>query len=165
MNVLAGLTSLDYALVGVLALSALVGLLRGLFREVMSLAVWIAALWVAGRHAGWLAPHLADWVPNAALRLWAARLAVFIGVLVAGGILTWLLAMAVHGSRLSAPDRMAGMVFGLARGVLLVAITSLLLGLSGFSDEPWWRQSKLIPYAAPVADALREAAEHGLGRP
>ena len=130
----------------------------------MSLAVWIGALWVASRYAAWLSPYLSDVIPNGQVRLWAARLVVFMGVLIAGGLITWLVAMAVHSTRLGAPDRVVGMVFGAARGVLLVAMTIIVLNLSGFSDEPWWRQSKLIPYVAPVTEALREAAEQGLGR-
>ncbi len=159
-----GLAVLDYLLIGLLLVSALVGLMRGIFREAMSLLVWVAALWLASRFAWWLAPYLAQWVPNGHLRLWVARLALFMGTLIGGGLVTWLLAMALHGSRLSGPDRVVGMLFGLARGVLLIAVTILLLRVAGFSNEPWWQQSKLIPYAAPVADALRDAAEQGLGR-
>jgi membrane protein required for colicin V production len=108
---------------------------------------------------------MARWIESPALDLWAARLAVLVGVLLLGGILTWLISMAIHGSRLGAPDRAAGMAFGVARGVLLVGVVLVVLRVAGFSGEPWWRESKLVPYAAPVADALREAAEHELGKP
>ena len=157
------LAALDYALIAMLLLSGLIGLMRGIFREAMSLAVWIAALWVASRYAWWLSPYLAQFVPNSHLRLWAARLVLFMGGLILGGLVTWLVAMALRSTRLDGTDRAAGMVFGLARGVLLVAITIVLLRLAGVTDEPWWRQSKLVPYATPVADALRDAAEQGLG--
>jgi membrane protein required for colicin V production len=56
------------------------------------------------------------------------------------------------------------MLFGLARGVLLAAVAVITLQVAGVTDEPWWQQSKLIPYAAPVADALRKAAKQGLGQ-
>jgi membrane protein required for colicin V production len=159
-----GLGTLDYVLIGIVAVSALVGLLRGLFREAMSLLAWAAALWVAASYGEWLAPRLAGAIGNAQLALWAARLALLVGVLIAGGIVTWVLAMALHATRLGATDRVVGLVFGLARGVLLVGLLVLALRVAGFTDEPWWRQSKLLPYAAPVAETLREAAEQGLGR-
>lgn len=158
-----GLGTLDWILIGIVAVSALVGLLRGLFREAMSLVVWATALWVAAHYGDRLEPVLAGTIASAPLRLWAARLALLLGVLVAGGLATWLLAMVLHATRLGATDRVVGMVFGIARGVLLAGLTVLALRLGGFTDEPWWRQSKLLPYAAPVADTLRDAAEQGLG--
>ena len=38
----------------------------------------------------------------------------------------------------------------------------IVLQIAGFEDDPWWAGSKLIPYAAPVAERLREAAEDGI---
>jgi membrane protein required for colicin V production len=116
------------------------------------------------RYAAATAPHLAQFVAYAPLRIWAARLLLLIGVLIAGGIATWLVAQAIHSSRLGGVDRALGVLFGFARGVLLVALAVITLELAGFSDSPWWRESKLIPYATPVADALRGAAKRGLGR-
>lgn len=158
------LGTLDFVLIGVVAVSALVGLLRGLFREAMSLVVWAAALWAAAHYGEWLAPRLEGVIANAQLRLWGARLGLLVAVLVGGGLLTWLVAMALHATQLGATDRVVGLVFGLARGVLLAGLVVLGLRLAGFADEPWWRQSKLLPYAAPVAETLREAAEQGFGR-
>jgi membrane protein required for colicin V production len=145
-------------------LSAVIGLFRGFFREAMSLVVWIAAVWVASRYAEAVAPQLAL-IANAHLRIWGARLLLLIGVLIAGGITAWLIAQAIHSSRLGGADRSLGVVFGLARGVVLAALAVITLELAGFSDESWWRQSKLIPYAAAVADALRDAAKQRLGQP
>jgi membrane protein required for colicin V production len=96
--------------------------------------------------------------------LWAARGLLLVGVLIAGGIATALVAMTLRAAGLGPTDRAIGMVFGLARGVLLVALAVIVLRLAGFADEPWWRQSKLIPYAAPVAEALREVVAQGFGR-
>jgi membrane protein required for colicin V production len=158
------LAAFDFILIGVVALSALVGSLRGFFREAMSLVVWICAVWVAVRFSSLLAPQLSEFIGNPQLRLWAARVLLVIGTLIAGGILTWLLTMALHGAGLGGTDRVIGMVFGLARGVLLAGLAIVVLRLAGFSDEPWWQRSKLIPYATPVTDALREAAEQGLGK-
>ena len=159
------MTTLDYALILIVAGSAAVGLFRGLFREAMSLAAWVVAVWAAGRYSDWLVPYMARWIESPVLDLWAARLVVLIGVLLLGGILTWLVSMALHAGRLGGPDRAAGMAFGVARGVLLAGVVQVVLRVAGLDHEPWWQGSKLVPYATPVADALREAAEHGLDRP
>ncbi|MCC7257455.1 MAG: CvpA family protein [Gammaproteobacteria bacterium] len=159
-----GLNTLDLAFIGILLASALIGLVRGLVREAISLLVWVAALWVAGRHSAAVAPLLAEWLANPQARLWAARGAVFLGVLIGGGLLGWLVTRALRSAGLGLPDRLLGVAFGVARGVLLVAVTVIVLRIAAVTGEPWWQESKLIPYAAPVADALREAAEQGLGR-
>jgi membrane protein required for colicin V production len=158
------LTGLDYVLLGLLAVSVLIGALRGVVREAMSLVVWIAAAWAASRYGSALAPQLADTIDNPQLRLWAARGLLLVGVLIAGGIITALIAMTLRAVGLGPTDRAIGMVFGLVRGVLLVALAVIVLRLAGFTDEPWWRESKLIPYAAPVAEALREVVAQVSGR-
>ena len=156
--------TLDIVLIAIVTVSALIGLVRGLFREAMSLVVWVAAVWAAGRYAGWLSPRLVEFVANAQLRLWLARAVLLVGTLFAGALVTWAIAKALHSTSLGPADRAVGLVFGVARGLVIVSVVVIVLRLAGFSDEPWWRQSKLIPYAAPVADALREAAERGLER-
>jgi uncharacterized membrane protein required for colicin V production len=55
------------------------------------------------------------------------------------------------------------MVFGFARGVILSGLLVVVLEMMGFSNSPWWQESKLLPYAAPVADIIRHTAEDGLG--
>jgi membrane protein required for colicin V production len=158
------IATLDIVLVVIVAVSALIGLVRGLVREAMSLVVWVVAVWAAARYADLLSPELAQSVPNAQLRLWLARGVLLVGLLLAGALVTWAIAKALHSTGLGPADRIVGLAFGVARGLVVVGIVVIVLRLAGFSDEPWWRQSKLIPYAAPVADALREAAERGLER-
>ena len=121
------LTWLDLALIGILLLSALIGLIRGLFREAMSLAVWVTALWVAGSYAWLLSPYLSEWIANGQLRLWAARLIMFLGVLIVGGLGTWLL-MEVFGSESIWPPQLVG---------LLVAFLAMIVGsLLPQSEKP-----------------------------
>jgi membrane protein required for colicin V production len=156
------LTELDYVLIAVVVLSCLVGLLRGLLREAMSLVVWIAALWVAGHYDLAVARELAGIVDGNVLRLWLARALLLLGVLVAGGVVTWILGLLLQSARLTAMDRSVGLVFGAMRGVVLAGLLVIGIELVGLDREPWWRESKLVPYAAPVAEALRSAAEQGI---
>lgn len=158
------LVFVDVALVAIIVASALIGLLRGFVREAMSLAVWLAAVWLAWRYGPWLAPQLSALVDNPVLRVWGARALVLLVTVMGGGILSLLLAQLLRASGLTGTDRAVGTVFGLARGVVLAALAVLALELGGLDGAPWWRQSKLIPYVAPVADALRDAAEKGVGR-
>jgi membrane protein required for colicin V production len=105
---------------------------------------------------------LTPWLNDPVIRLWAARLGLFLFVLIIGGVLGLGLGMLMHQGGLSAINRFIGTFFGLARGVVLVAFMLVLLEMAGFSQSAWWQQSKLIPYAAPVTDELRKFAREGL---
>jgi len=153
---------IDYALLGLLALSGVVGLFRGFIKEALSLAVWALAVWCAWNFADLAAARMTGWVEDPVLRLWAARLVVLVGVLVAGGLLTALLSFLLNQTGLTGTDRLLGGLFGLGRGAILAGLVVIALQFTGFDADPWWEESKLIPYAAPVADALRDAAAEGI---
>ena len=53
------------------------------------------------------------------------------------------------------------LVFGLMRGVVLAGFLIIVMQAVELDQEPWWQESKLIPYAAPLTDALGELAEEG----
>lgn len=153
------MTTFDYILLAILLASALVGILRGLIREAMSLAIWVLAIWSAARFGPDAAPLFARTLDDPLWQLWAARLALFVGVLFAGSVVAWVVSYFVRRSVITGTDRTLGMLFGLTRGVVLAGILVLALELGGFSAEPWWRDSKLIPYAAAVGAELRDLAQ------
>jgi membrane protein required for colicin V production len=152
---LPALNGLDYALVAIVVVSAGVGVIRGVVREVISVAAWVLGIWVAWRYGALISPYGEHYISNAGLRLWVARLAIVTAVLVAGAMLAWLVRMLMRSTGLSGLDRLLGMVFGVVRGVLIVVAAVWTLRVAGLEHEPWWRESKLIPYAAPALDQLR----------
>jgi membrane protein required for colicin V production len=155
-------TTVDYMLLLVIALSAVVGVVRGLVKEALSLVVWAAALWVASRYGMQAGRVLQDYIASEELRDWAGRLLLFVAVIFVGAILTWLIGMLIRSSALSIADRLLGLAFGVGRGVLVVGLVIIALQLGGFSSESWWRQAKLIPYAARVGQVIRQAVGRDL---
>ncbi len=158
------MTPVDYVLMGVLLLSALVGAVRGLIREALSLVIWGLALWCAARFGGQAAQLFSNTLDNPVWRLWAGRVTLFVGVLFAGSVVAWLVGYFVRKSVITGTDRALGVLFGFARGVVLAGILVLALELGGFSAEPWWQESKLLPYAAKVGAELRDAAQEQLAQ-
>jgi len=150
------LTWVDYFLVGIVGLSGLVGILRGLIREVFSLGAWAAAAWLAlhyGRDfSGLLEPMIA--LPSA--RIAMAFALVFLASLLLAGMLGYLLAKLVQGTGLSGTDRLAGLLFGIVRGALLVSILVFLAGATPLTQDPWWKSSRLIPPIQSLALWLRD---------
>lgn len=134
----------DYCIIAVLALSVLMGLFRGFIGEVLALACWIAAFWVAWVFGPRLAESLtAIDVPSARILLGYAIC--FLIVLLAGAVLTFLIRKLVAGSGLTGSDRLLGMIFGLVRGIALVTLLVLLLGFTPLAKDPWWQHSQLLP--------------------
>jgi membrane protein required for colicin V production len=136
----------DILIIAVLALSMLFGLWRGFVSEVLSLLCWVAAFWVAwafgDRVAQWYQPYVSE--PAACLI--AGYVTCFLGVLIVGALLGWLVHKLMEGGGLRAGDRFLGAAFGLARGLLLVTFVVLLAGFTAVPREATaWRQSLLLP--------------------
>lgn len=159
---LSNLIWVDYAILGLVVLSALIGLIRGLIREVFSLVLWAAAIWL-GLHYSREASVLFDnTIPAPSARVAAAFLVLFIGTLLVGGLLGFLLGKLVSFTGLSGTDRLAGLVFGVARGGLIIAVLVLLAGATPIPEDPWWKQSRLIPPFQSLALWLRGQLPAGI---
>ena len=156
------MVAVDYILLAILFVSTAVSLLRGFVREAISLVSWAVAIWCAWRFGGAVAGALEGSMGSMTARLWVARSLLLVGVLVAGGLVEWLVVYLLQKTGLTGTDRAIGTLFGFARGVVLGGLLVAILQTGGFEAEPWWQDSKLIPYAAPVADVLRDVAEEGL---
>lgn len=140
---------LDYAILAVVGLSILISLVRGFVRETLSLLVWIAAFWVGLRFADPLSVYLVDYIASPSLRIGAAFAALFVGTLLLGAILNFVAGQLVGRTGLTGTDRFIGVFFGLARGVLVVAILVLAAGLTALPRESWWQESVLVDQIQP----------------
>jgi membrane protein required for colicin V production len=138
------MTWVDYTLLGIIGVSALISLVRGFVREAVSLLVWIFAFGIAWRYFREFAAWLEPWLHTPSIRLGVAFVALLLAVLMLGGIIGFLIGQLVDKTGLSGTDRLLGALFGAARGALLVCILVLLAGLTPFPQDPWWRESALI---------------------
>jgi membrane protein required for colicin V production len=146
-------TWLDYIFVGVLALSIAWGVWRGLVREVISLAGWIAAFLVANL----LAEPLANALPisNPDLRMIVAFVAIFVVTLTLATLAAIALSKALKSSGLRGLDRTLGGLFGVARGVLIAVAFALVAGLTSFPQGPMWKASWSGPMLGRTVDQLK----------
>ena len=155
----------DYAILAVVAVSVLVGALRGFIKEVFSLLVWSAAFLVAYHFAGNVAEWMEDAVTLPSARTAMAFAGLFISVLLVGGLMNYLLGRLVETTGLSGTDRLLGGVFGAARGLVLIVAVLLVAGFTPIPDDPWWENSRTIQRMMPLvnwtAEHLPESvAEH-----
>lgn len=155
------MVTIDYILVAALLISVVVGVFRGFFREALSLVTWIAAVWISFEFAHLLEPLLAS-VTSPALRIWSARIITFILVLIAGGLLNALIGILVDKTGLTGTDRLLGMLFGAARGILIVGVVVMVFRVLELDQEAWWDESSVVGLAEPLADWLQDFLHSGL---
>ena len=149
------MTPIDYTIIGIVVLSALLGVFRGLLREVLTLLTLLIALWAAWHFADALLPYLGTGVlSKPPLQMWAARGLMFLGVMLIGTVITAVVGQIVRTSMFSGLDRFLGFLFGALRGVLIVGVLVMLAQRSGLDAQAWWGRSKLIPTAQSVASLL-----------
>ena len=142
---------LDIAILALIGVSTVIGLVRGLVREVRSLVAWVAAFWLALGFACELAPYL-DFVSDSeVVQSITAFVVLFVVALLVGALINHLVAIVVKSTGLTGTDRVLGMAFGLLRGVVLVAAIMVVGIVAERQGEDWWQDSELIALLEPVA--------------
>jgi len=141
----------DIVIIAVILLSAVIGLFRGLVREILSLLGWIVAIWVAWVFAPRLAGLFAGFISSTEVQQAAAFILLFLVILVLIAILAHYISKVISASALKTTDRSLGMLFGALRGVLLVALVAILLQTTFLAKEQWWLGSALKNYFIQIA--------------
>ena len=134
----------DYVIPGIIVFSALFSLMRGFVREALSLIGWITAFWLALRYANPLAELFLSSIAIPSVRIVIAFTILFVLTLMLAALINHLAGHVVRRTGLTNTDRMVGMVFGVARGGVVVCILVLLAGLTTIPQDPWWGESMMI---------------------
>ena len=151
------MTWLDYAVVGVFAVSLVVGAWRGLVREVLSILGWVIAFLAANLLAGPLGPVMPQAIPSPELRIAAAYVAVFVASLIVTTLVGLLLSKIVQRGGPGWRGPHAWALFGAARGLLIVLAAALLAGLTSAPRQPFWRDSASGPILVQAANGIETA--------
>ena len=151
---------LDYFIIGLIVLSSLMGISRGLVKEALSLAAWIGAFVLAI----WIGPAVAK---EYASVLGADRmgqlfafLIVFISTLIVASLLQWLVQKLISSTGLTGTDRFLGLIFGALRGALVVTVL-LMICQSFFPSAEWWQASELKLFFLAFEDDVLRLVEAG----
>ncbi|MDQ6646443.1 MAG: CvpA family protein [Pseudomonadota bacterium] len=135
----------DGVIVAILVLSILIGLMRGLIAELLSLVVWIAAFWVASVYGPTVGELLRNVISLPVARMSLGYGICFFGILLLGALVRFATRRLLWSTGLTGIDRLLGVVFGFLRGVLVVTLMVFLVGLTGLTRDSWWQQSVLLP--------------------
>ena len=158
------MTGFDYAMLGIIGLSILISVWRGLVREVISLLSWLVAFWIAARFS----VDFVEWMPaaitNPSVRYVAAFAVLFLGTIFVLELFGVLIAKLLRAVGLSFIDRLLGALFGLARGALIAWILTLLGGLTTLPQRDWWRDSVFAPPLQAAVLAARPLLPNELAK-
>jgi membrane protein required for colicin V production len=157
----------DLAVLAVLALSAIVAFVRGCVHEVLSIGAWVGAALATLYGFGQVQPYARQLIAIDLLADIGAGVLLFVVTLILLSLVTRMLAGKVRDSSLGALDRTLGLVFGLARGVVLVAVAWLVLtwALPEESQRPdYLREAKTKRWVALSADTLERLLPETLQR-
>ncbi len=150
------MTPFDYAVLAVVIVSVLVSLFRGAVREVMSIVSWIAAFTIALHYA----PLLAKMLPLATTHTWLRLFIAFVAIMIVSLLLFALLTLAIsrllRGAGLAPWDRALGVLFGLARALIILIALVLIAELTPLPREAAWRNAMFRPPLEAMAKNVRD---------
>lgn len=146
----------DYIIIGIMVFSTLTSILRGFISEAISLVTWIIAAIIALKFMHPLSIYLQNLIRTPSLRLLVAFIIIFILIIIIGSIINHFLSIFVKNTGLSGTNRLLGMIFGFARGILLISIFILFAKMTSLTRSPWWQGSQLIPYFLNIASWLEQ---------
>ncbi|MFZ6644556.1 CvpA family protein [Undibacterium sp. TJN25] len=148
------MTLFDYIVLFILVCSVVISTMRGLVKEILSLAGWVIAFVVANAFSATLAAWMPDVLPGQMARLIVAFIALFIGVRLLMSLLSMAIDAMIKAAGLSLADRGLGGLFGLARGCVIVMAAVLLCGMTSIPRQDFWKHALLSPIAETAAQTI-----------
>lgn len=152
-------------MIGIVVLSAVIGLVRGLTFELLSLAGWFAA-YFAGR---WLEPFVALHLPigaaGSALNRGAAFASAFLAVLIVWSLLARGVSALIGATPLRPLDRLLGAAFGLVRGLVVLLVAATVIAYTPLASSEAWRQSVVAAWLGEIVQGLLPLVPAGSAPP
>jgi membrane protein required for colicin V production len=145
------MTAFDYTVIGIGVASLLIGLWRGVVGEILALLAWVLAFFAAKFWGEEVARIVFTGLADPAVRIVAAWVSVFVLVLLLMSLLRLALRSLLKVLGLSLTDRALGLIFGAARGLLIVLVLVAGGGMTSAPKEKWWSEAQ---FAAPLETAV-----------
>lgn len=146
----------DFTIIGIILFSIIISLFRGFLREAVSLIVWVAAAVVAFKFVDPVQVHLIPWIASDSVRYATTLIGLFLSVFIIGIFLNMLVHVLVNKSGLSVTDRLLGVFFGAARGLLIVSVLLMFLSVGNIQDGSELARSQLVPDFKPMITWLNQ---------
>lgn len=143
---------IDIVILAIIAASTLFAIMRGFVKEAVSLATWVASFVIALYFSPKLQPMLSGAFGAEWMRQGVAWFLLFVGTMVIGGLVNFIISSMVKKTGLSGTDRALGTVFGFARGIVIICAVVLGGAFMELPKTQWWQQPKLLPYFQSITE-------------
>ena len=144
---------IDVLIFSILAISSIIGAWRGMVRELLSLLFLVLAVVIAQSYGALLAEALTSVLDNAGARYFFAVWCLFVVVLMLGALVIFVSQKFLVLTGLMLIDRGLGVLFGLARGALIVLILTFV-ARPFVSGSDFWMASKILPYVDDLSQLI-----------
>ncbi|BAH82910.1 CvpA family protein [Candidatus Ishikawella capsulata] len=139
------MTYIDYAIILIIFISSIISIIRGFVQESLNIITWFCAFFFSSKCYGYLSNWL-TFIQDKIIRRLLAIVSIFIGVIILGNILKYIIYLLRPKIVQSTIDRILGGVFGIVRGIIMATILILLLEIfTSFSKNVLWQKSIFIP--------------------
>jgi len=146
----------DLAIIGVVLIFAIIGLVRGFIKEVLSLVSWILSFWLAFTFSEPASYAFDPYIDAPVLRVVATFAALFVCSLLLLTIISFLIHKLLSVSGIKGTDRVLGGVFGGLKGLLIVAALMLFAQETVLPQETWWQSSRLAVHFQPLVLMIKD---------
>lgn len=147
----------DIMVLVIIGISCLLGIARGLVKEALSLAFWIGAVVLGTMYSTQMGQWLSNYISlgNPSLQRGVGFIAIFIVVVFLGGLISNLMSRLFNAAGLGASDRALGGLFGIIRGVVIVAILVMMTVQLNFAQQ-YYQESVSMPYLMAVVQYFQD---------
>ena len=151
------LNNLDVVFLIIVGISALVGIVRGMTKEVLSIFGWVLAAAALYFLVPIVDPIMQQYIASKMLCSIVSGIAILIVFCIVWLLTADRLAAIVRSSKLSAVDRILGFVFGAARGAIIVILIAVMITalIPEQSKEGVFAQSQYFKLANNTAEPLK----------
>ncbi len=146
---------IDVAIAVMVLITALIGFMRGLVWMAIFLSTWAAAILLAIKYKDNLATQLPIQLNNELMQTGLAALLIFLGVLLIGAFINYLMNRIITAIGLGAFDRILGAGLGIVLGGLTITLLIMLMSITELPEQDIWKQSKFIPRFQEAAEYIR----------
>tara|TARA_B100000214_G_C23831588_1_gene564439 strand:- start:296 stop:787 length:492 start_codon:yes stop_codon:yes gene_type:complete len=136
----------DIVIFTIVGLSALMGFVRGLTQELLSILSWVFSFWLSIYLFDAVVTKATSYITLPVIKEIFSFLLVFIPTLVVAGLLTKLISGAIKGSPISGIDRGVGLAFGIIRGSVIVLVVLFLGSFIVLPETEIWHQSMTLSF-------------------
>ncbi len=147
----------DLGILALVLISIVIGIWRGMVREVLSLIAWGLSFWLATHWSHIVSERLVALITSSALRHWVAWAILMVILRLAFEVVLKLVNMLISATGLKPLDRSFGALFGALRGIVMSILLALLINTLDIAAARWWQSARLRPaleYGATIMQPL-----------